>query len=74
MSITVDCSYCGKPLVEMPLHSPDDLQQWFGRVCEHCGQVFCSECISLNTSSPCPNCGGPTDPAQIYYLHKIGIR
>lgn len=73
MSITVTCSNCGKPLVEMPKKEETDMQQWFGRVCEHCGQVFCSDCMNASGPAPCPNCGQPTEPAQLYYLHKVGI-
>jgi hypothetical protein len=78
MTLTVNCSKCGNPLIELPsLGALDaaapDMKQWFGNVCINCRSVYCNNCIKVGGPTPCPKCGQPTVPAQLYSLRKIGL-
>lgn len=80
----IRCSLCGKKIkyIENPMvdgsatligGSLDSFDQWAGNVCLNCKMVLCSRCIDIGRSSPCPNCGQPTNPAFKNYLEQIGM-
>ncbi len=76
-AITVKCSKCGNLLEELSdlpfIDAVPDMKQWFGNVCINCKRIYCNNCINVSGPTPCPNCGQPTEPAQLYHLRKIGV-
>jgi hypothetical protein len=73
----VICSSCGQALTELPMlpfmQAMPDLKQWHGNVCKDCKRVYCANCIEVGGPTPCPECGNPTDPAQLIALRQIGL-
>lgn len=71
----IRCSLCGKKIkyIGNAMGSVDSFDQWAGNVCLNCKMVLCSKCIDIGRSSPCPNCGQPTNPAFKKYLEQIGM-
>lgn len=83
---TVVCSICGHALkyVGSPVAggqadgsisfdiSFNAWELWVGVVCMTCGVVFCSMCLEVRRSTPCPRCGTMTQPAGRLQLQKIG--
>jgi hypothetical protein len=72
---TINCSKCGKELrlLKSFLGDIPDMDTYFGNVCMACKRVYCSECIEVGKSTPCPECGTPTDPALRKNLREIGL-
>lgn len=77
MPMTVKCSKCGSPLREMPMlpfmATAPDMKQWFGNACTACKRIYCHNCIEVGGPTPCPNCGQPTQAAQLFILREIGV-